>query len=262
MRRTIPAVFILGTLVLFGGPRAGTADDKPDPKAEQAMKASLSKLQGLWQFESQEEDGKPVAPRRLQRRTIFFGGNSIMIREGGEVLQAGQLTLDPETPGAIDLKILAGPFRNITMLGIYEQKGNTLRVCYDTAGRERPKEFKTSADSGLMVAVYKREKGADEPDVSGTYDCDGVEMDGNRYTAKVEIQRVGEAYTVTWAKGPGLMAIGVGLRKGNVFSVSFANKGMAGIAVYEITKPGKLEGQWTEVGGIGMVRAETLTLKK
>ncbi len=262
MKRTVSAALALAVACVLGGAPAGSADDKKATTGEEAAKAARSNMQGLWQYESFEEEGKAATARSLRRKTIFFGGNSVMMKDAAELVQAGQFTLDPETPGAVDLKILVGPFRNITMLGIYELKGNTLRVCYDTAGRERPKEFKSTADSGLFVAVYKRAKAADEPDIAGVYDCQGTEMDGNKYTAKVEIRRVGDAYAVSWAKGGGLMAVGVGLRRGNVLSVSFTNKEMGGIAVYTVAKDRTMAGEWTEVGGIGLLRSELLAPKK
>lgn len=261
MRRTVLAVLALVGAAAAGVPGRG-GDGQEAAKSEGAVKSDLNKMQGLWQYEALEEDGKVVPARSLRRRTVFFGGGSVVMKDDGEMVQAAQVSLDAKAPGAIDFRVIAGPYRNITMLGIYELKGNTLKVCFDRAGRERPKEFKTSADSGLFLAVYKRERGADEPDITGTYDCAGTEMDGNNYKAQVEIQRLGNAYSVTWAKGGGLMAVGVGLRKNNVLSVSFANKGLAGIAVYQIGKDRKMEGEWTEVGGIGVLRAETLTPKE
>jgi hypothetical protein len=39
--------------------------------------------------------------------------------------------------------------------GIYELKGDTLKVCY---GSERPAEFKTKPDSSQKLYVFKREK--------------------------------------------------------------------------------------------------------
>lgn len=259
MKRAIGTVLaLLGLTVLASG------DDEPKapPKIDEAVRKELAKLQGLWRCESYEEDGKAASIRAAKRRTIFFGGNRVMVRDGLDMIQAGEATLDPKAPGTIDLKILAGPFRNITMLGIYELKNDTLRICFDTAGRERPREYKSSKDSGLTVATYKRDRPREEPDLSGKYDCAGVEMDGSRYTAAVEVQRIGDAYTVTWNRGAGLTGIGVGLRRGNQLSVSFASKGTAGVVVYQLGKDGKLEGEWTDVGGVGILRTETLTPKK
>jgi len=232
---------------------AARADEPP------AARDTLAKLQGQWVCDSMEQDGKPLPRRAYRERRLFFGGNRFLIRDGVEVVQAGTGALDADAPAGLDLAIAAGAMRGVTMLGLFELKGDVLRLCLDTAGRERPTEYKTSPDSGLIMAVYKREKSPEEPDIAGLYDCEGVEMDGNRYTARVEIRRVGDAYTVAWTKGATPMHLGIGLRKGGALAVSFANPGMAGIAVYQIGKDKKLVGEWTELGGLGVLRTETLT---
>lgn len=42
-------------------------------------------------------------------------------------------------------------------LAIYELDGDTLRVCYDLSGKARPSEFKTKAETQLLLFTYKRE---------------------------------------------------------------------------------------------------------
>jgi uncharacterized protein (TIGR03067 family) len=249
---------VIGFLVLAlraDGPARAAEADPERPKAE------LAKLQGNWLFESYEEDGKPLSRRALKGRTIFFGADRALIKDLNELIQAATLKLDPNIPGAMDMTIVEGPYRNITMLGIYELKDNTLRVCFDKAGRERPKEYKTATDSGLFVAVYRREKPLEEVEIAGRYQCEGQEVDGNKYQAQVEIRRVGDAYTVLWSRAGLPMHIGIGVRKGNLLGVSFASKTGTGIVMYQIGKDRKLQGEWTDLGGIGVLRTEKLTPK-
>jgi hypothetical protein len=42
------------------------------------------------------------------------------------------------------------------MLGIYELKGDTFKVCFDPKGKERPSDF--TGKAGRMTAVVEREK--------------------------------------------------------------------------------------------------------
>jgi hypothetical protein len=44
------------------------------------------------------------------------------------------------------------------ILAIYEIDGDTLKVCYDLGGKNRPTEFKTKEGTALFLATYKREK--------------------------------------------------------------------------------------------------------
>jgi uncharacterized protein (TIGR03067 family) len=255
MKGIISTALVLGTLLTPGRLQVFAGSN------EEIVKAQLAKIQGEWTFESQEEEGKALPRRVLKGRRIFIGGDRAIVRDYGELIQAASLKFDPKTPGALDMTILAGPYQHITMLGIYELKGDTFKVCFDRAGRERPTSFTTTVDSGLFSAVYRREKPQVQPDIAGMYQCDGLEADGNRYTAQVEIRRLGDAYAVSWARGTVPIHIGVGVRKGDVLAVSFASKGGGGIAVYQISKDRKLQGEWTDLGGIGVLRTETLTPK-
>jgi uncharacterized protein (TIGR03067 family) len=250
-------VTLAAALVLVGSPVAANGEED-----EAAVKKELAKWQGLWTFESLEKDGKPMPAEKLKNRTIFFGADRYLVRLGGDILQIASQKLYPtETPTALDVKILAGPDKDETMLGIYELKGDTLRVCLDSKGKARPKAFKTTANSGLVLAVYRRARPLvqDEPDITGSYLCEGVLLDGNKYKAKVEIQKLGDAYMVRWTRGIAEAHIGVGIRKGNLLSVCFAaGRGGAGIVVYQIDKGPRLVGEWTDLGGIGIVQSETL----
>ena len=51
-----------------------------------------------------------------------------------------------------------GPNKGKTILGIYELKEDTLRICYDLTGKGRPTEFVTKKDAPLFLVVYKRAK--------------------------------------------------------------------------------------------------------
>jgi hypothetical protein len=54
---------------------------------------------------------------------------------------------------------LSGPEKGYTALGIYELDGDTLRICHTWKGqRKRPEKFAIAEGSGLVLAVWKREK--------------------------------------------------------------------------------------------------------
>jgi hypothetical protein len=50
------------------------------------------------------------------------------------------------------------PFKNQTILGIYEVSGDQFKVCFAKASNERPKEFTTKTGTEFILHVWKREK--------------------------------------------------------------------------------------------------------
>jgi uncharacterized protein (TIGR03067 family) len=232
---------------------------------EDAGTKDLERLQGTWTFESYEENGKALPAAALKEKRIFFGANQFIIKRRDELLQIGSLKLNPiDGHRDFDATVIAGPQKGKTMLGIYSLKGDTLKVCINPDGSDRPKEFKTTADSGLFLAVYKRViRTGDQLAIAGKYRSESVQVNGDRETADVEITRRGDCYLLKWSKGIlDAHIVGIGIRKGGVLSVCWASKGQIGVCVYELDKERRLVGDWTILGGVGAVQRETLTRRK
>jgi uncharacterized protein (TIGR03067 family) len=85
-------------------------------------------------------------------------GDKYTVTVGAEVDQ-GTCKLNPSAkPKALDITGTDGPNKGKTILAIYERNGDTLRVCYDLSGKNRPTEFKTQAGTQLFLVTYQREK--------------------------------------------------------------------------------------------------------
>ncbi len=112
----------------------------------------------------------------------------------------------------------------------------------------------------------ERPSTVEELDISGYYKCEGDNPDGGKYRGVVKIEPNNKAYTLSWFLGGTDVSVGVGIRKGDTLAVSYACELPQGVAVavvvYEIEKGPKLTGQFTELGGDGTVRTETLTFVK
>jgi uncharacterized protein (TIGR03067 family) len=122
----------------------------------QDVKQELEKLQGDWTVVSLEILGKPAAEATFKTQKLLITGD-----HGTFILAGGQqnkftMKIDPsKDPKTIDLTIMAVDGERISR-GIYKLEGDTLTICRTMGTKERPKEFKTSAQAGGMLVVHKR----------------------------------------------------------------------------------------------------------
>jgi uncharacterized protein (TIGR03067 family) len=150
----IALVTLLCTFVLTASGGIGArVDDKADVEKE------LKKFQGAWTFESVETGGKEEPAAEFNGMTVTFEGGKYTVKKGDEVIQVGTQKLDPsKSPKTIDVTVVEGLNKGAVMLGIYEIRGDRLKVCFDPEGKKRPTEFKSAAGAQTFVAVHKRVK--------------------------------------------------------------------------------------------------------
>lgn len=102
-------------------------------------------------------------------------------------------------------------------------------------------------------------------DLSGYYECDGLEVGGKKYSGLCVLKKKSEIYIVTWVIGTQTFT-GVGVHEDGRFSVSWAvaaDKGMVrGINAYKVHDGPKLVGRWATLPGPGIIQDETLTFLK
>ncbi len=241
---------------------AGEQPDNPPMAKEVPFKQELARFQGTWQVEEMIENGKKSSPATLKARTLFFGRDTFLFRLDNNLIQLGLLKIDPtKSPKTFNAIVMRGPQKGDALLGIYTLDGDTLKVCMNLEGDERPKDFSALEKSGRALMTCKRVRNKDETtDLSGTYRSESMELDGTRAVAEVEIERMGDAYLVTYNKrGAAVSYIGIGLRKGNVFCMSWLSGGQAGVTMYTIESGHRLVGRYSQLGGPGIVSEEILT---
>ncbi|MCS7045191.1 MAG: TIGR03067 domain-containing protein [Gemmataceae bacterium] len=248
-------------LVLTVVAQVGESQPEPPRLPDLSLKKELSRLQGAWQIESFEDNGVKAAPAEMKNATIFFGRDTYLVRGLDNFLQIGVLKFNlKKTPKTIDAVVVRGPNKDAIMLGIYLLEGDTLTICWDVTGDERPKEFAAPAGSNRQLLVCKRIRSKDEPDdLAGTYRSVSTELDGTKHVAAAIVERVGDAYLVTYIKDQKVAYLGIGLRKGDVFSLSWMSQGRVGITMYRIESNTRLVGHYTQLGGPGILSEETLT---
>jgi uncharacterized protein (TIGR03067 family) len=246
---------ILGLLCLT----VGQPNQPIDAAQEQlnAAKEELSKFQGSWTIELQEDDGKKLSEAELKGRTISFGSNLFLVRKKAAMEQIGKFKID-HAKKSINVNVEKGPHAGDPLPGFYELDGDTLKICLSTDGDSRPKDFKGGPDRLLMICKRVPAK-AGEKDLSGKYKSDSVDISGKHFRYDTTIERMGDAYLVLYAVQGKLVYFGTGVRKGNVFAVGWMSQGRAGVTLYQIEEGNRMVGEFADVGGAGFLGTETLT---
>jgi uncharacterized protein (TIGR03067 family) len=128
---------------------------------EDAFKQELKALAGTWRPIFSETDGSKAPEERLKESRITRDEVGLVIGRRGDmiVLEATVKKIDAsKKPKTIDSEVTAGDLKGMTLQGIYEIDGDTLRVCVVLPGKgDRPTEFSGKAGSGCSLTVYKRD---------------------------------------------------------------------------------------------------------
>ena len=130
---------------------------------DDAVKTDLAKLGGTWQVVGHQTNGKPTNEEHWRKVQFVFNGTRLTFL-GDEVLSKKiakiTLVIDPATtPAVIDLKIVEGEFKGTMLEGVYEIKGDDLKICFrNDEMKNRPTDFSTNQDASRVLFVLKREQ--------------------------------------------------------------------------------------------------------
>ena len=115
-------------------------------------------LDGIWLPVAMEFAGQPFPEEARQGIVLEIAGEAYTVTVGKEV-DKGTVKVDAAaTPAAIDIVGVVGPNKGKTILGIVEVEKDTLRVCYDFSGKDRPTEFKTAEGTQHFLVTYERKQ--------------------------------------------------------------------------------------------------------
>jgi uncharacterized protein (TIGR03067 family) len=125
----------------------------------EATKNDLKRMEGTWTVVAHETDGKKLTAeenKKVDVKLIVKDGTYTIYFDGKKAL-TGKMKLDADKkPKQIDAVAEEGPYKGKAMLGIYELKGDDMRVCFAQPGKDRPTAFRTEKGSGLMLLGYRR----------------------------------------------------------------------------------------------------------
>ena len=152
---TLPFV-VLAIAGLFAAAVAEAKDNKVDQE-------ELKRLQGTWVLVSGEMEGKKVAAEAIEASRMTYSGDTITLNtphQSKQPITSKVKRLDPKkAPREMEWVRSAGPGAGRTMQAIYEFYGmDTYKVCFDPAGKGRPKEFATTSAGCKILHVWKRAK--------------------------------------------------------------------------------------------------------
>jgi len=127
---------------------------------DDAVKKELAKFQGVWKTVQGEEDGKPSSEYLVDNLKWVIKNDQLTFKGIEPLLEkASRLAIvidGSTTPKCIDLKVEAGSLKGTVFEGVYEWKGDELKMCFFLAGGNRPLDFETKAGSNRVLFVLKR----------------------------------------------------------------------------------------------------------
>jgi uncharacterized protein (TIGR03067 family) len=116
-------------------------------------------MAGSWELLKVVADGKELPAPEGKKRVLVLEGTRYVVRLNDEKIGGGTLSVNPKTkPASIDVTPSEGENKDKVMPGVYEIKGDEMKVCVANPGKDRPKEFEAKADSGHVLVTYKRVK--------------------------------------------------------------------------------------------------------
>jgi uncharacterized protein (TIGR03067 family) len=153
-------VLPLVTAVFFGMLSTAHAQD------EKGKSQGLDKLKGTWTAESLVFSGMKVPEDMLKelQMQLVFTDDKYEERIQGKVNEEGGIKIDTSKKLAtIDLMIRTGKDKDKKQVGIYEVKGDTLRLCLAMPGAEgRPTSLSSPEGEMWSYVVFRRTKGKEK----------------------------------------------------------------------------------------------------
>ncbi len=115
-------------------------------------------IQGDWKPVKAELGGQPLPEEVLKTISMKLQDGKYDVSVGGRP-DKGTYTINPSTePKSISVSGTEGPNKGKVFPAIYELKGDSLKICYDLSGKQRPSTFQTSAGTRLYLVTYARSK--------------------------------------------------------------------------------------------------------
>lgn len=115
-------------------------------------------LSGTWVPIAADVAGKPlfVAELRVKYFVLESGAYSIIDRTNHVVDSGSYYVNEAAQPATLDIVGRDGPSAGRTLRAIFQLDEDSLTVCYDLDGQERPANMQPQADQLLLSITYAR----------------------------------------------------------------------------------------------------------
>jgi uncharacterized protein (TIGR03067 family) len=112
-------------------------------------------LDGIWLPVQAELGGIRVNPDTLHNIELQIDKDNYVIKNG-DLLDKGRLKFDHISyPLALDVIAIEGANAGKTIPAIFARNINSLQICYNLNGNERPKNFISQPDTQLYSVKYQ-----------------------------------------------------------------------------------------------------------
>jgi uncharacterized protein (TIGR03067 family) len=137
-----------------------SASKKVVPAASRGS-GPATEFEGEWQMVSGVMNGAAMEQSTVQWVRRVSTGDETTVYAGPQVMLKARFKSDPsKSPKTVDYVNTAGANKGKTQLGIYELKGDLLRVCMAAPGSERPTRFESMRGDGATFTEWRRIVGA------------------------------------------------------------------------------------------------------
>jgi uncharacterized protein (TIGR03067 family) len=144
MMKLPSALAVVLAVLVAAAPTAGAAPEKND-------------LLGTWRVTSITQGGETVPEEFLKKLGVRmrFTENKLLLQAEGKEDETATYKIDAKkTPHEIDIT----DDKNRTEKGIYELKGDTLRICFADPGNSRPTRFTAEKGTKTTLIELRRDK--------------------------------------------------------------------------------------------------------
>ncbi len=120
--------------------------------------ADSEAIQGTWLASTAELNGNAFSDEVRKSIKLVLKDDHYTVTVGKQTNE-WTMKLNPTAKlKEMDITRSAELHEGKTLLAIYELDGDTLRICYDLYGKNRPQEFKTSEKAPALLITYSRER--------------------------------------------------------------------------------------------------------